>query len=340
MILVTGGTGLVGSHLLIELCRKDKQHIRCTSRSPKANEEFMLIAAMHGAETANNACSRIEWVRADLQDYSSALAAAQGVSTVYHCAGEVSFSDRPADAANLFEINVGATANMVNAALDTGVNAFCHVSSIAAIGGGINGKPVTENSAWDKSASRSQYSLSKYLGEMEVWRAMAEGLNAVIVNPSVIIGAAKWGQSSAGLFSQVAKGLPFYPPGGTGWIDARDLARIMVDLTEAQIWGQRFIVSGENASFKDAIYLIAKYIGAKAPARELPRLLAELAWRADRAASIITGRKPQLSKQSVRAGFSNTSYSAAKLEAAIKVQFTSLENSIKYAAEVFANQRS
>jgi nucleoside-diphosphate-sugar epimerase len=214
MILVTGSTGLVGTHLLLELAKKHRK-IRATHRSSSNLQAVFDTFSLYTEDPEKyldridwKYLDRIDWIEADVTDFESIIQALDGVDYVYHTAAFVSFD--PGDRHTMTQVNVEGTANVVNACLERKVKKLCYVSSTAALGSAPDGELITEDMAWTHSKSRSAYSVSKYLSEMEVWRGMAEGLPAVIVNPSIIIGPGDWKRSSSYLFSAVWKGLSFY----------------------------------------------------------------------------------------------------------------------------------
>ena len=190
MIVVTGGTGLVGAHLLYDLCKKH-EHVRALKRQ---NSDLKQVKKtfFYYSHDAENLFQKIEWVNADVTDYFSLEDAFKDAKQVYHVAAMVSFHEK--DNRKMMEINVKGTANVVNAALHHKIEKLCYVSSIAALGRPDANELATEETPWKDSDKSTAYSISKYKAELEVWRGIEEGLNAVIVNPSVILGPAKFSQ--------------------------------------------------------------------------------------------------------------------------------------------------
>ncbi len=297
MILVTGGTGLVGSHLLFELASKGKI-IRALKRAGSNTELIKRLFSWYDHERGDDLFERIEWVEGDLMDIVSLQEALKGMEYVYHCAAMVSFM--PDDKEQMLNANVEGTANLVNVALSTDIRKFCHCSSVAAIGSPEKNNLVEESLVWKTSRTNSWYAISKYGSEREVWRASEEGLPMVIVNPTVVIGPGDPARSSAQLYQSVKNGMKFYTSGVTGFVDARDVARIMVMLTDSDIINERYILSSEDLSYKELFTLFAHYSGAQAPKYRAGRFLSELAWRLEKARSLMTGQKPLLSKETAR----------------------------------------
>lgn len=333
MILVTGGSGLVGSHLLLELIRRGTVlPIRATTRRLSQEHLFRSIAS-HYPDIPPDAIDRIQWVQADMSNIESLESVMIGVTQVYHCAAAVSFDPRQNDI--IHTTNVEGTAALVDLAIEHKVDSFCFVSSIAAIGGSGDIER-NEEMDWDAGSRRSYYSQSKYLSEMEVWRGMAEGLPAIIVNPSVIIGPAAWGESSTAFFKRGRRGMRYYVPGGTGFVDVRDVARAMVALVHQGEWGQRYILNAENMSFKHFLQLVCRSMDATEPTVELPRFLAEIAWRAEWLRSKLTASAPRLTQNNVRTSYEHSLYSSEKLKKQLNFTYTPMNECIIDTAKILS----
>ena len=331
MILVTGGSGLVGSHLLLELIRTGNTlPIKATTRKLSQEKQFRSIAA-HYSDITEAQLDQIQWILTDMSDTESLQSAMIGVTQVYHCAAAVSFDPRQTE--RIHTTNVDGTAALVNLAVEQKVERFCFVSSIAAIGGGGEIER-TEDMDWDAGSRRSYYSQSKYLSEMEVWRGIAEGLPAVIVNPSVIIGPAAWGESSTAFFQRARRGMRYYVPGGTGFVDVRDVARAMVALMQQGEWGQRYILNAENMTFKDFLQAVCRSMNAAQPSVMLPRMLANMAWRAEWLRSKLTATAPRLTKNNVCTSYESSFYSSEKLKSNLNFAYIPMNECIKDTAEI------
>ena len=240
MILVTGGTGLLGSHLLYRLS-SENDSIRAIYRDTAKIEHVKSIFQFYDSVHWESRFSKIEWIEGDILDLISLDDVMTGIETVYHCAGLVSFDKR--HFAQLIKINREGTANVVNTCLVNGVKKLCYVSSTASIGGQVN-TITSETTKWKQGPETSGYAISKYSGEKEVWRGVEEGLDCIIVNPSVIFGAGHWDESSLTIFRTIDKGLRFHTPGQNGFVDARDVAEIMVLLMQSEIKNERFLCVG------------------------------------------------------------------------------------------------
>jgi nucleoside-diphosphate-sugar epimerase len=258
----------------------------------------------------------------------------QGVDYVIHSAAIVSFIKK--DRRNMYQVNVDGTANVVNMAMEAGVKKLVHISSVAALGRTAGGGHVNEEKKWEESKINTHYAKSKYKAELEIWRGIGEGLPAVILNPSTILGFGDWHTSSCAIFKNVYEGFPWYSPGINGFVDVEDVARAAIMMMENQIAEQRFIVNGDNWSFKQLQDTIATAFGSKPPSRKTTTTLIALAWRIEKFKSLFTGNRPLLTKESARVAVSKTYFENDKLRQALPgFSFTPLEQSIKKACEKY-----
>lgn len=310
MIVVTGGTGLVGSHLLFDLCRSGKK-VRVLKRGNSNSANVKKVFSYYSSNP-EDLLKNIEWLDADLLDVYSLIEAMKGAEEVYHCAAMVSFEST--HQAEMLKTNIEGTANMVNAALENGVKKFCHVSSIATLGRAENGGLTSEETFWKSSPENSIYSISKYGAEREVWRASEEGLNVVIVNPSLIIGPGNWIQSSSNMFSKAYKGIKFYSSGINGFVDVRDVSALMIRLMEKEVYNQRFLITSENASFKLFFDLIHQRFNKPVPAIKAGKIMSGFAWRAEMIRSKLTGEPPLITKETARSAHRISKFSNEKIK--------------------------
>lgn len=294
MILVTGGTGLVGSHLLFHLAQAGNA-VRATYRTAKKLEDVRLLFSYY-SENSKKIFSKIQWIEADLNDISSLERAFENITHVYHCAALISFD--PNDFKILQRINETGTANLVNMCISRRVSKLCYVSSIAAIGKSMNNSMVTEDNEWRFNNS-NPYALTKHLAEMEVWRGTQEGVPAVIVNPGVILGPGFWESGSGKLFHVAAKGSRYYPPGGTGFVTVQNVVRLMIELMNSEVVNQRFIAVGENFSYSEILSKLSACLGANPPRTQIKFWQLKLLWRLDWLWNKISGQKRKLSKSQV-----------------------------------------
>ena len=334
MIFITGCTGLLGSHLVAEIIKGQKSKVKSQIKLLcRKNSDLSLLKNVLSRYDFDEIPNNIEFVYGDILDYDVLEETMRDVDEVYHCAAVVSFD--ASDKNSLMRVNVEGTRNMVNAALQCGVKKFCHVSSIAALGRALEGETIDEESPWTHSKNNSVYSNSKHEGEMEVWRGIAEGLNATIVNPSLILGAGKWDSSSCELFNTIAKGFPFYTTGINGFVDVKDVARAMIMLMEKNKFGQRYCLNGALISYQDLFKLMADNFKVKAPYIKVGKFLSEIAWRVFWLIGKIKGKKPLITKETARTATRRYSYSSAKIIKELNFTFTPIEESVREICENF-----
>ena len=330
MILVTGGTGLVGSHLLLELISAGEE-VKALRR-PASNIEQVRKTFSWYRKDADELFRKIQWVEGDVLDIYSLDEAVDGVTEIYHCAGLVSFYKK--DRFELQRINHFGTANIVNAALKAGIKKLCHVSSVSALGKEKQGETITENHLWKTSKHNSYYAISKYAGEREVWRGMEEGLDSIIVIPSIILGPGNWNSGSTKLFSTVWNGMPFYSTGINGYIDVRDVSSLMLKLMKSDLKNERYIFSAEDVSFRNIIRMIAASMGKTKPFIKLAPWMGETGWRVEQV-KILAGIRPTFSKEIARAAFGKFYFSNDKISAALQHKYIPIQESIENTARIF-----
>ncbi len=309
-IFITGATGLLGSHLLKKL----------SQQNVKVKALYRSTIPFH--------VENIEWIQGDLFDMILLEEILQDVDEVYHCAGKVSFN--PKAKKELFKTNVEGTANIVNACLNTSVKKLLHVSSVAALGKLQKDATINEKMQWSEENSNSVYGESKYLGEMEVWRGISEGLNAVIINPSIILGAGDWNNGSSEIFKTVYKEFPYYSNGITGFVDVEDVVEAMIGLMNSDISEERFIINAENISYKDLFNMVAQSFHKKPPHKEVTPFLASVVWRAAAVKSLFTGEAPFITKETASTALAKVYFDNKKLlEVLSSFNYTPLKNTVE-----------
>jgi nucleoside-diphosphate-sugar epimerase len=324
-ILVTGGTGFLGSYILQALIQRGYM-VRALCRSterPRWIDPVML--------------EKVEWVQGDILDIISLEEAMEGIDQVIHAAAMVSFN--PADKKTLYQINVEGTANVVNACLEKKISRFLYVSSVAALGRKEGGGKVDETSKWEENSLQTHYARSKYKAEIHAWRGYSEGLDTVIVNPSTILGFGDWTKSSCAIFKQLYDGFPWYTSGLNGFVDVKDVANACVRLLEHPVSGERFVVNGDTWYFQQLQETMADGFGKKRPHRKATPLLLGLAWRLEKIRSLVTGKKPLLTKESARVAVSKTVFDNQKLLNLLPdFHYTPLATTIQEACKKYSAQ--
>jgi len=324
MILVTGGTGLVGSHLLFHLVQRGEKVVAIHRKN--SSMEAVKRVFSYYTDSYSQLFSSITWMEADITNIPALTIAFKDISYVYHCAALISFSDK--DYKKMRKINIEGTANIVNLCIVNQIKKLCFVSSVAAVGKPITGKNITENNEWNVADNNYGYAITKYGAEIEVWRASQENIDVVVVNPGVILGAGFWQSGSGKLFDKIYNGFPFYTNGVTGFIDVVDVVKVMIQLMQGPINNERFILVSDNHSFKEVFFSIADALGKKRPYIKSNKLLGELAWRFGWLFSKITGTDPLITKQSVQSSQKHYHYSNTKIKEAIDFQFMPLKDTI------------
>ncbi|MEM8907722.1 MAG: SDR family NAD(P)-dependent oxidoreductase, partial [Bacteroidota bacterium] len=292
-VLVTGGTGFLGSYLIRYLLKKGYR----VSSTHRPQSTFELVESVK---------DQVEWMEGDILDVPFLEDAMEQVDQVYHCAAMVSFD--PRDVKKMMQINVEGTANVVNTALYRNIQKLLHVSSVAAIGRVKRQVPISEKTKWQRSKYNTNYAISKFLSEQEAWRGDAEGLNVVVINPATILGSGFWERSTVRLFKQVQEGLRFYPVGTNTYVDVRDVARLSIQLMEANISGQRVIAASEHWSYLHFFTAIAQALGKKPPSIRVNYFLRNLAWQLEWFRSRLSGQRPLITRETALQSARNNIY--------------------------------
>ncbi len=320
-ILVAGATGFAGAYLLRPLLDEGFTNISGLKRS---NSPMDLVAGIQ---------KRINWVEGDLMDIFSLEDAMEGVGQIYHCAAKISFSKK--DTALMNEVNEIGTQNLVDAALHQGIEKLIYVSSIAAIGRVKDGGQINEKNKWVESELNSPYAVSKYRAEMHVWRGIAEGLQAAIVNPAVILGSGFWKEGSASIFTKLAPGIGYYPKGSSAYVDVRDVVRFMVQLMNSEIKSERYILSAENISYRSIFTKITNHLNVKAPTKPLNAFLRGMIWRGEWLRSLVTGSNPIVTRNSMAHLEKSYFYDNSKSKSIPDFEYLPIERTIEETCKQF-----
>ena len=326
MILITGATGMVGARLLFDLSKNDrvKGLRRATSNMEVVNRIF---------SSDIDRLKNVDWVEGDVKDIYSLEDAFENVDQVFHSAGFISF--RPSDRKMMMKVNVEGTANMINLALEKKVKRFCHISSVAALGRIAGSEIVDENSVWKISSENSNYAISKYGGEREVWRGIEEGLSAFIINPTIIIGPGDWKNGSAQMFSTIAKGLKFYTSGSTGFVDYRDVSKCAVELMNKGVEGKRYVINSDNLTYQLVFDTIASTLNKPKAVIKVTPFLAELGWRIEAVRSFIMSDKSMITKETAHNGNMHWKYLNNRVKKELGIEFIPISESVEHVAKYF-----
>lgn len=323
---------MVGAHLLYELTSAGKK-VKVLKRE-KSNIQQVLKTFSYYSEFPNKLFNLVEWIDGDILDYFALEKVLEGVTEIYHCAAVVSFN--PNDRKNMIASNVEGTSNLVNAALENGVKKICHVSSVAALGRLDNQQLITEETNWVPSKKISGYSESKFFSEAEIWRGIQEGLDAVIVNPSIILGPANWETGSSKIFKTIWDGMKFYTNGITGYVDVKDVAKAMVLLMDDSNFdvykNQRYLLNAENLSYNNVFNQIADAIEKPRPKTLATRFMMELGWRVSKIAGFVTRRPPLITREIANSSKSVNNFDGTKITRQLGFNYLPISESIKQTA--------
>ncbi len=340
MIFVTGGTGLVGSHLLYELTSAGKQ-VKALKREASDTSQVLKTFSYY-SPNPEKLFEKIDWVDGDILDYFSLEKGMKGVTEIYHCAAIISFY--PNERKKMIANNVEGTSNLVNAAIENGANKLCHVSSVSALGSSENGTPVTEQTNWIPSKKVTGYSESKFFSEVEIWRGTEEGLDAVIVNPSIILGPTKWDNGSARFFKLMYDEFKFYSRGVKGFVDVRDVVKAMIWLMDDTHFenskNQRFLLSAENLSMQDLFCQISDALGKPRPKYFTSNFLLGIIWRTAKIISLATGKPPFISRETAATSNKNSFYNGNKIKQFIDFEYTPIKETINQTSQFLKKDRS
>ncbi len=326
----------MGSHLIFDLLQKGEP-VRALKRSGSGLNVIERVFRFY-SERADDLLQKIEWIEGDILDFFLLDEIIREDEDVYHAAAFVSFA--PEDHDLIRQINTDGTRNIVNACLRNKARKLCYVSSIAALGRGQDGRPTSEEDYRDSTYKSSVYSQSKFEAEMEVWRGIAEGLNAVIINPAVIIGPGDWNKGSSRLIQSVWKGLKFYTKGSNGYVDVRDVSRAMIQLMQSDIHSRRFILSAENIGYKELFEMIAKGLSVKPPAYRAGSILSGISWRTLKLISMFSSKSPLITKETAKSANTFYSYTSKRISEELGFTFIPVEQSIKDTCKLFLKNKT
>jgi nucleoside-diphosphate-sugar epimerase len=331
MILVTGGTGLVGSHLIYKLTKKGHR-VRAIYRTIEKINAVKHVFSYY-TKDVDVLFSKIEWIEANINDIPSLTNAFAEITKVYHCAAFISFDTR--DYHTLRRINIEGTANIVNLCLSNNIEKLCYVSSIATIGKTENGTLINEDTHWNPEEDHNVYAITKYGAEMEVWRGAQEGLNAVVVNPGVIVGSGFWKSGSGSLIKFVHKGLSYYTNGVVGYVDVKDVVLAMMELMKSDIQNKRYILVSENLSYKDFFTKVAIQLHVKPPKKEASNFALNIVWRLDWLQSYLKHKRRRITKHTAKTITAISHFSNKKVVTDLNYTFIPIDVSIAETCQLF-----
>ncbi|MFO7720508.1 MAG: NAD-dependent epimerase/dehydratase family protein [Gillisia sp.] len=337
MILVTGGTGLVGSHLLLDLLKTGNKVRAIYRESSNLRAVKRVFSYYLSSEETDLYFNRIDWQEADLNDICTLTKAFKGITSVYHSAAMISFD--PSDEKALRKINIEGTANIVNLCVSLGIKKLCFISSIATMDLTPGEEEISENFTWHQEQDHSDYAISKHGAEIEVWRGSQEGVPVVILNPGIIIGPGFWDSGTGQIFKRIDAGLNYHFPKTTGFVGVQDVARAAICAMESSTKNEQYIVVAENLKFKRVLEMIAESIDKPAPKQPLKPWMVFIGWIYQSIAGMLFGKKRQIAKKDIKALFAHTFYSNQKLVSAFNFKFTPIQDVIHQTGKIFRGQK-
>lgn len=320
-IFVTGSNGFIGSYIVKALLECGYRNITC------------LVRIGSSLDLLNDVKSELNLIEGDILDIPFLEEALQHTDIIIHAAATVTFSVK--NRKKLLSESIAGTGNLVNVALDKGIKKFIHISSVAALGRKKMKEQIDEKTIFSHSQFDTTYGLSKFLAEQEVWRGYAEGLNTLILNPSMVLGAGHWGKSSVKIFNKIYRGLSYYPTGSTGWVDVRDVSRAVILCITTQLSGERIIISGENLPYKKVMDTIADQLNVHRPKKKLSGWRATLLWRFEALKSLFFRSQALITKETVLSTSTNSMYANNKSIELLGMTYRPIEKTIQDCTELF-----
>jgi len=333
MILVTGGTGLVGSHLLLELL-KSGDKVRAIHRKDSDLQAVKRVFSYYiPADEIDFLFSKIEWKEADLNDIQALTEAFTGITNVYHCAALISFDT--SDEKALRKINIEGTANIVNLCVAFKIMKLCYISSIATMDKSLGEKYVTENFTWNQEKYHNGYAISKHGAEIEVWRGTQEGVPAIILNPGVILGPGFWNTGSGQIFKKIDRGLNYHFPRTTGFVGVQDVVKAAIAVMGSNIQNEQYIVVAENLSFTEVLGLVAESIRKPSPKKQLKPWMVFIGWVYQSIANFLFGTKKIITREDNKLLFKHSFFSSAKLKSEFTFEYKPIKEVILETGKIF-----
>ncbi|WP_128545928.1 SDR family NAD(P)-dependent oxidoreductase [Larkinella soli] len=335
MVLITGANGLIGSHLV----RRYLEAGHPVAALRRAESDLSLL---------DDVRERVTFYEGDILDIPSLEDAvrelrSRGPLDLIHAAAIISYS--PKDRDRMEKVNVEGTANVVNVCLGEGVRKLGFVSSIAALGrparkGIKTDGPVviSEEQRWEDSPNNSFYGKTKYRAELEVWRGMAEGLDAVIVNPTLVLGEGDWSRSSTQLFKYAWDERPFYPAGTAGLVDVRDVADALYLLMQSELTAERFLLNAATMPYQVFFNKVADAFGRKRPSIRVSPGLTRLLWPLEALRSRLTGKPPLITRETARSASSSYQYEGRKIEKMTPFRYRPIDETIQRISAFFSRR--
>ena len=319
-VLVTGATGFVGSQVAAALARRG-DHVRVLRRNASS------LIALEGLE--------IEHCYGDILEPQAVAEAVRGCDLVFHVAALSSYWR--AKTPDVYRVNVEGTRIVMDACLHAGVSRVVHTSSVAAIGIRRDGRPSDETQPFDSHEARFAYAHSKHLAEQEVLKSVRLGLPAIIVNPAAVIGPGDHNLISGSMIVEMARrSIPAAPPGGVCMVDVDAVTFGHLAAAERGRIGERYILGGENLTYKEITQVIANVVGCKVPRWRIPPWIIPPAAAALDAANHFV-RRPIASGDQLRLSAHNAFFDSSKAVAELRYPLLPFHNAAERAYRWYAD---
>jgi len=321
--LVTGATGFLGSAIVRELL-KDGREVRVLVRK--------------GTDTENIAGLSVETAEGELLDKASLKSALKGCDALYHAAAYYSLWDK--NKRLIYDINVGGTRNILEAALDLNLKKAVYTSTVGCIGLNGDGSPANEETPLDAATLSNDYKLSKYQAEQVAREFYQKGLPLVIVNPSTPVGPRDIKPTPTGkiILDFLQRKMPAYLDTGLNLIDVADCARGHILAEQKGVPGERYILGNRNMSLREILLELEKITGLRAPSVKMPYWVAYTAgWVCEALSNHLTGTPPAVPLGGVKMARYFMYFDSSKAVRELGLPQNPVENALAQAVQWFKN---
>ena len=323
MLLISGATGFVGRHLVVAFLQS-QQSIIALYRTEEKKKETQLFLERNSLTSFQ--LSLLQWRQANLNDWESLDVAFKGATKVFHCAALVSLY--PGSEDQMMAVNVVGTQQMLHLAQKNNIRWFGYISSIAALGQSSAGNVIDSKSLWNKEELHTAYAYTKQLAELEVWKAMQEGLQAAILNPGVVLGLGHPNSPLEQLLLQAKRKKIPVSPGSTGFVSILDVTQAALKIFEKAAHKKRFILVSENWTYLECFEQLTKRLPNRSQIKKISESQLRWIYQIERILGLL-GRKRKLSLPLINSLCSRSVYDGQDIVKTYKnFQYVSLESEL------------